>query len=52
MHMQLVHLWSARAKYAVIRRIASSTLPRRATSLSNSRSREVRGEMATSETRR
>src|SRR2546430_17691987 len=24
MHMQLVHLWSARAKYAVIRRISGS----------------------------
>ena len=30
MYMQLVHLWSARAKQAVIMRIPSDTLPRRA----------------------
>jgi hypothetical protein len=30
MHMRLVHLWSARAKHAVIMPIPSSTLPRRA----------------------
>ncbi len=30
MHMRLVHLWSARAKHAVIMRIPSSMLPRRA----------------------
>jgi len=30
MPMQLVHLWSARAKHAVIMRLPSSTLPRRA----------------------
>jgi hypothetical protein len=30
MPMRLVHLWSARAKHAVIRRMPSSMLPRRA----------------------
>jgi hypothetical protein len=30
MHMRLVHLWSARAQHAVIRRMRSSTLPQRA----------------------
>jgi hypothetical protein len=30
MHMRLVHLWSARAKHAVIMRITSYTLPRHA----------------------
>jgi len=30
MPMRLVHLWSARAKHAVIMRIPSDTLPRRA----------------------
>ena len=29
MYMRLVHLWSARAKPAVIMRIPSATLPRR-----------------------
>jgi hypothetical protein len=30
MYVRLVHLWGARAKHAVIMRIPSSTLPRRA----------------------
>ena len=30
MYARLVHLWGARAKHAVIMRIPSSTLPRRA----------------------
>jgi hypothetical protein len=35
MPMRLVHLWSARAKPAVSRRILSDTLPRRAVYFSN-----------------
>jgi hypothetical protein len=35
MLMRLVHLWSARAKPAVNRRILSDTLPRRAVYFSN-----------------
>jgi hypothetical protein len=30
MYMRLVYLWGARAKHAVIMRISSNTLPRRA----------------------
>jgi len=30
MYVRLVHLWGARAKHAVIMRMPSSTLPRRA----------------------
>jgi hypothetical protein len=30
MYMRLAHLWGTRAKHAVIRRMPSSTLPRRA----------------------
>ena len=35
MHRRLVHLWSARAKHAAIRRLPSSRLPRRATYFSH-----------------
>ena len=35
MYMRLVHLWGARAKHAVIMRLPSSTLPRRAAYLSD-----------------
>jgi len=35
MYVRLVHLWGARAKHAVIMRIPSSTLPRRAAYLSD-----------------
>src|SRR2546425_1675276 len=35
MPRRLVHLWSARAKHAVIMRLPSSTLPRRAAYLSD-----------------
>jgi len=42
MPMQLVHLWSARAKHAVIMRLPSCTLPRRAAHLSAGTTRGYR----------
>jgi hypothetical protein len=39
MPMRLVQLWSARAQHAVLRRISSNTLPRRAAYFSNATTR-------------
>ncbi len=42
MHMQLVHLWSARAKHAVLMRIPSYTLPQCAAYVSDGPTRGYR----------
>jgi len=42
MYMRLVHLWGARVKHAVIMRIPSSTLPRRATYFADGTTRGYR----------
>ena len=42
MDMRLVQLWSARAKHPMIRRISSSTLPRRGTYLATPGKFEVK----------